>query len=163
MTSPDTSGADRLVDALTNLIPRLLHALDALGFVARYLYPPRLPDLLSDVGDLDRPLAEALADFNTIALPDHLTGFRTQIGTACEEIGRRNVDNDDNTCSRRSDAVLSALLLAVVLLVVVLLVRLFMISSSFHMYLDPNPISARFTLSRAPPQGCTGCTLQACP
>ena len=88
MTSPDTSGADRLVDALTNLIPRLLHALDALGFVARYLYPPRLPDLLSDVGDLDRPLAEALADFNTIALPDHLTGFRTQIGTACEEIGR---------------------------------------------------------------------------
>jgi phospholipase/carboxylesterase len=43
-------------------IARLLDTLDALGFIARHLHPPRLKGLVATLGDRDAALREALAD-----------------------------------------------------------------------------------------------------
>lgn len=43
-------------------IARLLDALDALGFIARYLHPPRLEALVATLGDRDVALREAMGD-----------------------------------------------------------------------------------------------------
>ena len=43
-------------------IARLLDTLDALGFIARHLHPPRLEELVATLGDRDAALREALAD-----------------------------------------------------------------------------------------------------
>ncbi|MGC1413092.1 MAG: hypothetical protein WA864_29605 [Acetobacteraceae bacterium] len=43
-------------------IGRLLDTLDALGFIARHLHPPRLEELVATLGDRDAVLREALAD-----------------------------------------------------------------------------------------------------
>jgi phospholipase/carboxylesterase len=43
-------------------IARLLDTLDALGFIARHLHPPRLEELVATLGGRDAALREALAD-----------------------------------------------------------------------------------------------------
>ena len=43
-------------------IARLLDTLDALGYIARHLHPPRLEELVATLGDRDAALREALAD-----------------------------------------------------------------------------------------------------
>ena len=43
-------------------IARLLDTLDALGFIARHLHPPRLDALVATLGDRDAALREALAE-----------------------------------------------------------------------------------------------------
>lgn len=50
---------DRDARDLARLIPPLLSALEALGFVARYLNPPDLPALLAAVGEPDAALSAA--------------------------------------------------------------------------------------------------------
>ena len=52
---------DRDVEDLGRLLPPLLGALEALGFVARYLNPPDLPALLAAVGEPDAALSAARA------------------------------------------------------------------------------------------------------
>ena len=43
-------------------IARLLDTLDALGFIARHLHPPRLEALVATLGDRDAALREVLAE-----------------------------------------------------------------------------------------------------
>src|SRR5580704_3210806 len=43
-------------------IARLLDTLDALGFIARHLHPPRLEELVATLGDRDATLRSALAE-----------------------------------------------------------------------------------------------------
>jgi phospholipase/carboxylesterase len=50
-------------------IARLLDTLDALGFIARHLHPPRLDALVATLGDRDAALRAALAD---VAWPPQL-------------------------------------------------------------------------------------------
>ena len=50
-------------------IARLLDTLDALGYIARHLHPPRLEELVATLGDRDAALREALAD---VVWPDQL-------------------------------------------------------------------------------------------
>ena len=67
-----TDTSDALTDAIADLVPPLLHGLDALGFVARHLHPPHLAQVLEQVGRLDEPVLEALPAFQALAWPDHL-------------------------------------------------------------------------------------------
>ena len=43
------------------VITRLLDTLDALGFIARYMHPPRLHELVATLGDRDAALRAAMA------------------------------------------------------------------------------------------------------
>jgi phospholipase/carboxylesterase len=49
--------ADRVLEDLTVLLPPLLRALEGLGFIQRYLDPPRLPRVLQAVGEPEVDLA----------------------------------------------------------------------------------------------------------
>jgi phospholipase/carboxylesterase len=63
---------DRDVEALGRLLPPLLGALEALGFIARYLNPPDLPALMAAVGEPDAALREAraqLGEWSTALAP----------------------------------------------------------------------------------------------
>ena len=74
---------DRQLEDLTTLLPPLLQSLDALGFVARYLNPPDLEEVLAAVGEPDAPLSAArsrLADW-----PVELAGLRERLETALDE------------------------------------------------------------------------------
>ena len=59
-------------------IARLLDTLDALGFIARHLHPPRLDALVATLGDRDAALREALTK---AVWPEQL---RDPIGRAAE-------------------------------------------------------------------------------
>ena len=62
-------------------IARLLDTLDALGYIARHLHPPRLEELVATLGDRDAALREALAD---VVWPDQLGDHRAgRGGNAC--------------------------------------------------------------------------------
>jgi phospholipase/carboxylesterase len=56
----NTGGELTMSEAMA--IARLLDTLDALGFIARHLHPPRLKGLVATLGDRDAALREALAD-----------------------------------------------------------------------------------------------------
>jgi phospholipase/carboxylesterase len=49
--------ADRVLEDLTALLPPLLRSLEGLGFIQRYLDPPRLPRVLEAVGEPELELA----------------------------------------------------------------------------------------------------------
>jgi phospholipase/carboxylesterase len=73
---------DRDVEALARLLPPLLGALEALGFVARYLHPPQLSAILQAVGEPDAPLRVARngpADWSP-----ELAEVRGALETACD-------------------------------------------------------------------------------
>jgi phospholipase/carboxylesterase len=75
---------DAISDAIVTLVPALLNALDALGFAARHMHPPRLPELVAAVGPRARPLREGLDKFRAIAWPEELRQFREQIELASD-------------------------------------------------------------------------------
>lgn len=77
---------DPLLDAISGIMPPLLRALDALGFIGRHLHPPRLGEVLETVGPVDEPLREQMATFQAIDWPDHLSEFRTRVDTACDAV-----------------------------------------------------------------------------
>lgn len=74
---------DRDVEDLGRLLPPLLGALEALGFVARYLNPPDLPALLAAVGDPDAKLREARAG---IVWSAELAAAGEALDAACDHV-----------------------------------------------------------------------------
>ena len=70
----------------------LLDTLDALGFIARHLHPPRLDALVATLGDRDAALREVLTK---AVWPEQL---RDPIGRAAEATLRAATG-----CARRSD------------------------------------------------------------
>jgi len=75
---------EREVEDLTRLLPPLLAALEALGFVGRYLNPPDFDRVMAAVGDPETPLRAAygaLGDW-----PDALADVRGNLATACEHV-----------------------------------------------------------------------------
>ncbi|MEQ9143168.1 MAG: phospholipase [Parvibaculaceae bacterium] len=77
-----TDATDTLTDAITALVPPLLHALEGLAFISRHLHPPQFAQIVDHVGDLDRGVAEGLAVFEAAPWPDHLAGFRDRLVAA---------------------------------------------------------------------------------
>ncbi|HET6971555.1 MAG TPA: hypothetical protein VFH92_10555 [Phenylobacterium sp.] len=75
---------DREVDDLTALLPPLLQALDALAFVARYLNPPDLPELVAAAG---APDAEVAAQRRRVAdWPAELGDVRARLEAAADAV-----------------------------------------------------------------------------
>lgn len=73
---------DILTDAITALVPPLLHALEGLTFIARYLHPPQLEEVITHVGDADDAVAEGLAAFEAAPWPDDLSAFKEKLESA---------------------------------------------------------------------------------
>jgi phospholipase/carboxylesterase len=75
---------EREVEDLTALLPPLLGALEALGFVARHLHPPDLEALMAALGEPEVPLRAArkgLGDW-----PAGLADVRAALETACDHV-----------------------------------------------------------------------------
>jgi phospholipase/carboxylesterase len=81
-----TDETEALYDALSEIMPPLLTALETLSFFGRKLHPPHLPQLLKEMGDMDAPLRPALEKFQTIEWPSHLEGFKHCIVAASESV-----------------------------------------------------------------------------
>lgn len=87
-TQDSTSGeqdTDVLLDATTALIPPLLTALDALGYVGRHLHPPALTELVEGVRQFEAPVAQGLATFQAVDWPEHLGRFAEHARHSAEE------------------------------------------------------------------------------
>lgn len=62
-----TADADPYGDAVSQLLPAVLQALDTLEFVGRRLHPPDLPALVEEVGDVAEPVREGLKVLRAVA------------------------------------------------------------------------------------------------
>ncbi len=93
--------SDVVLDAIMALVPPLLEALEALGFVARHIHPPHLDGLLAQVAEADEAMQTGRAHFNSITWPDDLSAFRAQVDLVAEEVtlafeGLRAAQDDPN-------------------------------------------------------------------
>src|SRR5262245_60333925 len=68
--------------AIARLLDPLLRAMEALGFVARHLYPPELDDSMSSIGTPDHDLKMAQAA--QTKWPAHLSGIGATLNEATE-------------------------------------------------------------------------------
>lgn len=82
----DNQEEDPLLEAISDTLPALLNAMDALGFIARHLHPPVINDLLNAVGDFGAPLEGSMETFRAQSWPDNLEQFQSRIETAAEAI-----------------------------------------------------------------------------
>ena len=73
---------DALTDATAALVPALLTALDALGYVGRRLHPPNIPELVAEVQRWRAPLAQGREAFEAVQWPDRLERFRAHCADA---------------------------------------------------------------------------------
>jgi phospholipase/carboxylesterase len=71
------------VGDLTFFLPPLLQAMEALGFIARYLHPPQLAQVIEAAGTPDMALREARPRLD--AWPERLIGVREALWKACDE------------------------------------------------------------------------------
>lgn len=76
--------SEREIEDLTRLLPALLEGLETLGFVARRLHPPDLPELVAAMGDADAAIAAALPPLD--AWPAGLSDVRQALTTAAEAV-----------------------------------------------------------------------------
>ena len=74
--------ADELED-LKAVLPPLLQSVEALNFIARYLYPPELDQVVQAAGTPDAALREALPRLS--GWPDELAGMRSRLEAAAEQ------------------------------------------------------------------------------
>jgi phospholipase/carboxylesterase len=75
---------ERPVEDLTATIPPLLSALEALGFIARYLNPADLAQVLAAVGEPEQPLLAALKALGD--WPEELSDLRGALATASAQV-----------------------------------------------------------------------------
>jgi phospholipase/carboxylesterase len=72
------------LDAVAQVGPALLHALDALEKAQRHLHPPALPELRRVLARVQGPLERAVETLGETPAPDGLRGFAEQLGHATE-------------------------------------------------------------------------------
>ncbi|MEE4299503.1 MAG: hypothetical protein V2J24_08675 [Pseudomonadales bacterium] len=75
MTDPE----DPCLEALGDLLPRVLHLLSMLEFAQRYLHPPVLPALASQLAPLAAELSEAVTRFTAPSWPAPLQSLRDRV------------------------------------------------------------------------------------
>ena len=74
---------EAVVDDIVAVLPPLLNALDALGFLARHLHPPAFGTTMNAIGAPDAALQAARAVIG--AWPDQFAGLRSRLDRACDE------------------------------------------------------------------------------
>ncbi len=79
---------DQLSDAITALVPPLLHSMEGLLFIGRHLHPPRLEEVVKHVGALDTGVREALEKFEAVTWPDDFHSFRDRLVEASTSVLR---------------------------------------------------------------------------
>lgn len=77
---------EEILDAITAILPPLLHSMEALIFLGRYLHPPQLQNLIDHIGAPDAALHTALAGFRNVDWPDRLTDFNRRIEDAGDAV-----------------------------------------------------------------------------
>ncbi len=82
VTMPDDN--DRLLDAITDLIPKLLTTMEAFEQVQRNLHPPRLPELAEYITPYAESLRAVRARFGAVSFPEDLEAFGESIGSGTE-------------------------------------------------------------------------------
>jgi phospholipase/carboxylesterase len=75
---------ERPVEDLSATLPPLLGAMEALGFVARYLNPADLPQVLDAVGEPEKPLLDALRALGD--WPEELGALRGALAMAAAQV-----------------------------------------------------------------------------
>ena len=73
---------DALLDAITAILPPLMTAMETLAVASRHLHPPKLKDLVAQLGELDAPVRNQLTGFRDLDWPEHLIGFKQRVETA---------------------------------------------------------------------------------
>ena len=91
---------DPCLEALGDLLPRLLHLLAMLEFTQRHLHPPALPELVAGLEPLAAALAESVERFTAPSWPEPLHGLRDRLveaatlaGGACAGLGADGPDD----------------------------------------------------------------------
>ncbi|MSO77611.1 MAG: phospholipase [Alphaproteobacteria bacterium] len=82
MTEGDPT--DAVLDAITGLVPALLHGLESLGFAQRHLHPPMLAELVAKIAANGTALGAALGAFRAAPWPEPLLEFRRVVEQASE-------------------------------------------------------------------------------
>ncbi|MFP6773114.1 MAG: phospholipase [Alphaproteobacteria bacterium] len=77
---------EALINAITDLLGPLLNGMEALGYIARRLHPPRLAELVASVAEVDEPLRQGLEPFRAQIWPEHLAPFAEQMVVAAEAV-----------------------------------------------------------------------------
>ena len=80
--NPEGGVEAQVLEDLAAVVPRLLSALESAAFVARYLHPPNLRDVISAVGEPEAPLISARRRLD--AWPDDLADVRDRLAAACD-------------------------------------------------------------------------------
>jgi phospholipase/carboxylesterase len=75
---------EAVMGAIVALMPPLLNAIEALGFVQRHMHPPRLAELVESVGERDAAVRPALEQFRAAPWPEHLLRFREVVEQAAD-------------------------------------------------------------------------------
>jgi phospholipase/carboxylesterase len=75
---------EAVMGAIVALMPPLLNAMETLGFVARYMHPPRLGELVASVSERDAAVSVALEQFRAVQWPEHLSRFREVVEQAAD-------------------------------------------------------------------------------
>lgn len=74
-----TEENDDLLDAIVDIIPRLLGAMDAMEQVQRNMHPPWLAQFSGFVGPVEERLKESSTGFLNMNVPEHLSAFKQQM------------------------------------------------------------------------------------
>jgi phospholipase/carboxylesterase len=77
---------EALLDVITATLPPLLSAMETLNLASRHLHPPQLGELVTQLGDLDAPVRAVMDDFRNADWPDHLSGFKQRVDSACDSV-----------------------------------------------------------------------------
>jgi phospholipase/carboxylesterase len=77
-------GHDRLLDAITELMPALLGGLEALRHAGRHLHPPELALRAAEIASAQAPLAAGLERFRAEDWPAGLADFRRAVDESAE-------------------------------------------------------------------------------
>ncbi len=75
--------SETVVDDIVSVLPPLLAALDALGFVARHLHPPAFGSVMNEIGAPDEALQQARASVGE--WPEQFARTRSLMDRACDE------------------------------------------------------------------------------
>ncbi len=98
--------SDELLDATLAVVAPLLTALDALSHTGRHLHPSHIEQLVDAMAQFHAPLAAGVEEFDAVAWPEHLSGFREHlVGAATEAL--KALDALAN-CTTQSNPVMGA-------------------------------------------------------
>lgn len=79
---------ERVLAPMMALLMPVLSGLQALGFTARHLHPPHIPELIAMLNGRDTDIRPAMATLAVLDCPDNLIAVRDQLLLAAEETSR---------------------------------------------------------------------------